>query len=182
MTRDMEAQDLQRRLAELPREIAPTRDPWPDIAARIDASRLPSRHRAWRWPAVAAAATLVLATWIVLGPATRQDVAESPGLSAAAPIRSLPVVVEASEMEYQAAFREFIPVGNFRLALPVQTLQRIESGWADMKDTESALASALAQRPDDPFLNSRMLELRARQLGFLRQLAMLDQDYRRQTI
>jgi hypothetical protein len=44
------------------------------------------------------------------------------------------------------------------------------------------LAAALDENPDDPFLNDRMFELRARQLGFLKQLVKLDRNNRRMTI
>jgi hypothetical protein len=37
-------------------------------------------------------------------------------------------------------------------------------------------------RPNDPFLNDRLLQLRARQLGFLQRLATLDLNDRRMTI
>jgi hypothetical protein len=46
---------------------------------------------------------------------------------------------------------------------------------------ERALQSALDEHPGDRFLNQKMLELRSRQLGFLRQLAGLDHSNRRLT-
>ena len=51
-----------------------------------------------------------------------------------------------------------------------------------MREMENALTAALEESPDNAFLAARMMELRARQLGFLQQLAALDQDYRRLTI
>jgi hypothetical protein len=95
---------------------------------------------------------------------------------------SLPGFLAASEAEYLAAFREFIPLGHSRSVLPLQTVEKIEMGWADLVSTETALAAALEKHPNDPFLNERMLELRARQLGFLKQLATLDSSNRRMTI
>jgi hypothetical protein len=55
-------------------------------------------------------------------------------------------------------------------------------GWTDLRVTETALAVALEENPDDQFLNERMLELRARQLSFLKQLITLDRNNRRMTI
>jgi hypothetical protein len=51
-----------------------------------------------------------------------------------------------------------------------------------MRDTDLRLAAALEANPNDPFLNDRMLELRARQLGFLQRLATIDLENRRLTI
>ena len=114
------------------------------------------------------------------------SVVEPPEISqadgTAAVDRSMPSVLAASEAEYQAAFREFITVGQAHERIPTMTVEKIETGWADLRQVETALADALARNPDDAFLNSRMLELRARQLGFLRQLASLDHSNRRLTI
>ena len=91
-------------------------------------------------------------------------------------------LLAGSDAEYQAAFREFIPVGVSRDNLPAPTVEKIETGWADLMRAEAELNGALALNPDDPFLNNRMLELRSRQLSFLKQLAALDRNNRRLTI
>ena len=181
-------QELLRRIAALPREIEPRNDPWPAIAARIGrtAQRLPGSlgSRAWLWRAVAASLVVAVAAGLLLGPrwgdlptaVTGDTVATS-----AAGDPHLPTSLAASEAEYQAAFREFIAVGRARQGLSPQTIDRIEAGWADLRDTEDALTAALSASPGNAFLTARMMELRARQLGFLRQLATLDQDYRRLT-
>ena len=54
--------------------------------------------------------------------------------------------------------------------------------YDELQETERALQEALAANPDNRFLNQRMLELRARQLGFLKQLAALEQTTWRLTI
>jgi hypothetical protein len=183
-------QELLQRIAALPREIRPGRDPWPDIAARIAA---PAAHRARlpRWGLLAAAASLVMAVaagWLLApqwggGPGT-PNLTLQVSASAANPraVSGLPAAVAASEVEYQAAFREFIPVGAARTSLSPQTVTLIENGWAELRDTEQRLAAALETNPNDPFLNDRMLELRARQLGFLQRLATIDLENRRRTI
>jgi hypothetical protein len=61
-------------------------------------------------------------------------------------------------------------------------VEKIERTWADLRITETALTGALEENPGDLFLNERMLELRARQLGFLKQLVTLDRNNRRLTI
>ena len=191
----MNEHKLLKRLADLPREIEPEHDPWQRIAARLDErpavtpeSTSPgttaSPWRAWRFGAVAATAFLALAIMLFSGPGGIAP--EPPALSATsgpeADRPSMPVVLAGSEFEYQAAFREFVPVGDSRKRIPAQTVEQIETGWAELRQIEIALADALALNPDDPFLSKRMLELRARQLGFLRQLAALDHSNRRLTI
>jgi hypothetical protein len=73
-------------------------------------------------------------------------------------------------------------VGQARPRLSPRTIATLETGWADLRAAENALAMALAANPEDLFLRDRLLELRARQLGFLQQLASLDQNNRRLTI
>jgi len=183
--------ELLKRMAELPRDISPGKDPWPQIFARIEphqaagASWRSSRH--WML-GVAASAVLAVVAGLMFGPAwiedphSQQNPADWTVADEAAGIGGYSGVVAASEMEYRAAFREFIAVGDSRSNLPALTIEKIETGWADLQTTETALAAALEADPEDPFLNGRMLELRARQLGFLKQLATLDHSNRRMTI
>lgn len=62
MSRDELDPLLQRALDELPDELAPDRDLWPDIRRRLEpepAAQVPQRRRSWRVPvAIAAAAVL----------------------------------------------------------------------------------------------------------------------------
>lgn len=191
----MNEQELLKRIAELPREIRPERDPWEGIAARLDdkaggsenrpAAGQPAFHlQGWLPRAVAALAVIAVAVVLMSGPETAE---QKPSLSrsasvADAPSTAIPVVLAGSEAEYQAAFREFISIGDSRNQISAGTVEKIETGWADLLQVETALSGALAQNPNDPFLNKRMLELRSRQLGFLRQLAALDHSNRRLTI
>jgi len=192
MKRQMEEQELLRRIAELPREIRPQNDPWAAISARIDQPR--SRHfvnwpsRGWMMQAAAASVVVALVLGLLLGP--RFERTPQSGSNSAEVVDDRlagqtfyprPETLAASEAEYQAAFREFIAVGEARSSLSPRTIETIETSWAEMRAAEAALAAALAANPDDRFLNGRMLELRARQLGFLRELAWLDQSNRRLT-
>ena len=187
----MNEKELLKRIAELPREIPPENDPWQKISARLDERSLsagdtrPERGPGrFVWQAVAALAVLAVAVTLLKGP---EQATERPALSQAPEQQlvnyvAMPYALAGSEAEYQAAFREFIPVGDSRERLPALTVEKLETGWADLRQVETALADALAQNPNDPFLNKRMLELRAKQLGFLRQLAALDHSNRRLTI
>lgn len=200
----MDDRQLLERLAGLPREIQPANDVWPAISARIMDRPAGSRRFPLTALAIAASALLAVAVGLVLGPrweagsTSPQPVAETTvPADEPAPASVLrtrkpgPVTREtgapswtlaASEAEYQAAFREFIGLGESQRNLSPATLQTIESSWAELQDTERALQAALAANPDNRFLNQRMLELRARQLGFLKQLAALEQTTWRLTI
>ena len=194
MSSDMNEQKLLNRLAELPREISPGHDPWEKIAARLDErhdasvnsppERRPLFAIAGR-PLMAVAASALLALAIVLLPRqeTSPDLpAVSSAESPATNVVAMPAARAGSEAEYQAAFREFVAIGDSRDRIPAQTVEQIETGWADFRRIEVALEDALALNPDDPYLNKKMLDLRAKQLGFLRQLAALDHSNRRMTI
>ena len=188
MKRTVGEQELLRRISDLPREIAPGNDPWPAIAARIDAAgsrRVRPASPAWIWrAAVAASLVAAIAAGLLLGPrwgGAPPAPVETAAVTPASEAPRVPPALAASEAEYQAAFREFVAVGGARPGLAPQTIDRIEAGWADLRATENALAAALSESPDNAFLAARMMELRARQLGFLQRLAALDQHYRRMT-
>ena len=191
MNSRMSEKELTGRLARLPREISPEHDPWPEISARIEQAGSPAirgrSERVWWVRSVAAVAVIAIVAGLLFsmqanrlpvpgqGPVQQADENGSGQGSMAG-------FLAASEAEYLAAFREFIPLGHSRAVLPLQTVEKIEMGWADLLNAETALAAALEEHPNDPFLNERMLELRARQLGFLKQLATLDSSNRRMTI
>lgn len=192
MKHKLDEQELLRLIADLPREIRPQNDPWMAISARIARPRnQQSSRRFFRGRMIqAAAASLVLALMLglLLGPRLTETPPETVGdvaqknASSGRRAYPLPAILEASEAEYQAAFREFITVGQARPSLSLRTIETIETGWADLRAAENALGVALAANPNDLFLRDRLLELRARQLGFLQQLAWLDQNNRRLTI
>ena len=179
----MNEKELLSRLAELPREIRPRRDPWPEISARIERSgtvaRRTYRTPGWMFRAAAASVLLALAAGLLLRPLWNTDPLDSVKFASN---EATPGLLDAVDAEYLAAFREFINVGGSRDSLAPQTIEKIEMGWADLRVTETALAAALEENPGDLFLSERMLELRDRQLGFLKQLITLDRNNRRMTI
>ena len=190
MSNGIGEKELLERLAELPREKTPRRDPWPQILKRISAEQGAGRahRRGWWAAAVAASAVLAVAMGLMLNPSRMDAPGPIPASKelargdSSASGHPLGVVLEASEAEYRAAFKEFTPLGRARENLPVQAVEKIESGWNDLVNAEFALTTALAENPEDQFLHRKMLELRNRQLGFLRQLATLDSSDRRLNI
>ena len=185
MSPSMNEKELLSRLAELPREISPGRDPWPEISARIERSSTPtgSTHSApgWMFKAIAASVVLALTAGFLLKPLWNNG-SGSPDSMSQPEFAQTPGLLDTIDAEYLAAFHEFNNIGGSRGNLAPQTIEKIEMGWTDLRVTETALAVALEENPDDQFLNERMLELRARQLSFLKQLITLDRNNRRMTI
>ena len=126
---------------------------------------------------------------LLFGPHQAEMPAGADGALSSAPIEDadraayrFAAILQVSQAEYLAALREFSAVGRARSNLSPEAIRTIEDGWADLRETESALMSAIAENPGDRFLHQRMLGLRARQIGFLWELASLDQSNRRLTI
>lgn len=165
----------------LPREIEPQNELWPAIERRLgrEAEPLVAPRRQWPMRALAASVAIAFIAGLMFG----RQVGVTPGQSGAESPASLSMLAatEATEREYQAAFREFIPVGASRSILETQTVQRIEQSWAELQQAETALLAALNEYPENPFLNQKLLDLRSQQLGFMQQLATLDQYSRRRT-
>jgi hypothetical protein len=197
MSPKMSEQELLSRLADLPREISPDRDPWPEIIAAIGTAPATSgslKRRANGWlMAAAASVMLAIAAGLILKPWYEESVVSTDSLASIDPVDTpvevnvyenagVPGMLDIIDAEYVAAFREFINAGDPNRGLAPQTVEKIEMGWADLRLTEEALVAALDQNPDNQFLNERMFELRARQLGFLKQLVSLDRNNRRLTI
>lgn len=194
MSPSMNEKELLNQLAKLPREIRPERDPWPEIASRLGAPRGRAGNGptapAWLFKAAAASVFLVFAAGLLFRPLWDSSSGTSDSIPASVPATAIagseppapPGLLATVDAEYLAAFREFLNVGGANESLAPQTIEKIEMGWAELRVTETALATALEKNPGDLFLNERMLELRARQLGFLQQLATLDRNNRRMTI
>jgi hypothetical protein len=187
MKQILSEKELLERLGVLPREITPDRDVWPVIAQRIgqeEASRRQQSTSRWWIHALAASAAVVFVAGVQIG--RQWDTAPGmaqPGFDLENQTQAVWVgALTASELEYQAAFREFISVGESRHNLPQQAVVNLADGWADLSEAEAALTNALRDNPGNSFLSAKMLELRSRQLDFLRQIASLDRSNRRTTI
>lgn len=167
---------------ELPKAMPPRRDLWPSIAQRLGAQGVESAAGdsgpRWRYRALAASVAIAFTAGLLIGRQTGVG-----DLDPAQPVAdpSMLAALEASEREYQAAFREFIPVGVSAAMLDSDELQKIEGSWSDFQQAEAALMAAIREYPENTYLNQKLLDLRAQQLGFLKQLATLDQASRRKT-
>ena len=176
----MKESELHSAIGSVPRSIKPPRDLWPGIDARLEAaeSTTPHRIRSWQWPAMAAAVLLALTTGIFIGRGL--PLSPSDEMVQFEQHFALAGTVQAAEREYQAAFRELVPLEYSGLRLQGEDPDALRKSWEDLLLAESSLLLALQQYPSNIYLNEKLLDLRAQQLQFVKQLAMLEQnDWRR---
>ena len=181
-------QELVLAIHELPDTMEPHRDLWPGILNRLakaaPAAKPSGNRTGFRYQALAASVAIAFVAGLMFG---RQIGIDKPPSRDASGANAFPAglamyaAVEAGELEYQAAFREFIPVGSSRALLESQAVENIENSWVELQQAESALLAALGEYPENTYLNHKLLDLRAQQLGFMQQLATLDQFSRRKT-
>jgi len=179
----MKESELQSAIGSLPRSIRPQRDLWPGISNRLETVEKGSEVRYktpfWRTPAMAAAVLLALTGGIFIGRGMDTGPADQTVQSVME--YALVGTVEAAEREYQAAFRELVPLDYSGLRLEGAEPGALRVSWEDLQQAESSLLTALAQYPTNTYLNEKLLDLRSQQLRFVKQLAMLEQNNWRKT-
>lgn len=173
-------------LGELPRDIEPARDLWPNIEARLaprSAATVPASRR-WGLGAIAASVAVAFLAGLLLGRQSPDAVipVDQPErltlAEAAAP--AVAIALEATEREYRAAWKGFGPLGLTPTTLQPDTLEALALSWQTMKEAESGLLTALEENPENAFLAEKLLELRGQQLEFMRDMHMLEQNNRRE--
>jgi hypothetical protein len=89
--------------------------------------------------------------------------------------------VRATELEYQAAFSELVPLDYSGLRLEGEEPDALRGSWEALLQAETSLLAALQQYPSDTYLNGKLLDLRSQQLQFVKRLALLEQNNWRRT-
>jgi len=178
----MKETELHNAIGALPRSMKPPRDLWPGISERLGAAEPESgtQYRAplWRAPALAAAVLLALVTGIYIGRGLDTGVEAQP--TETVQEAALIGTVKATELEYQAAFSELVPLDYSGLRLTGEEPDALRGSWEALVQAETALLAALKQYPSDIYLNEKLMDLRSQQLQFVKQLALLEQnDWRR---
>ena len=178
----MRESELQDAIGSLPKSIKPPRDLWPSIEARLGSTAVRTGvgrySRAWQWPAMAAGVMLALAAGIIIGRGMGTAPVEAAPFSVTQ--YALAGGIETAEREYQAAFRELVPLDYSGLSLESEDPEALRKSWEDLLQAETMLLAALQQYPANIYLNEKLLDLRSRQLQFVKRLALLEQnDWRR---
>ena len=182
---EMKEAELQSAIDLLPRSIKPQRDLWLDIDARLERAESTTGIKAdlpwWRKPAMAAAVLVALTTGILIG----RGLEPVSGPAEQNPQKvfeyALIGTVQATELEYQAAFSELVPLEYSGLRLEGEEPDAMRGSWEDLLQAETSLLTALQQYPSNIYLNTKLLDLRSRQLQFIKQLALLEQNNWRRT-
>jgi hypothetical protein len=170
---------LDARLASLPQELAPRRDLWPEISARMRAVEAAQAQPATRpagglWRQLAAAVVLVtlssLVTYFVVG---RQQLSSEHTaavelvqheLSAA---RFLPAGYVQARQELSAAFDDSLA------RLSPQTRAVVEDNLRDIERSLRQINAALAQDPGNATLQQLLLAASAQELQYLDEVRRL---------
>ncbi|MDH5271487.1 MAG: hypothetical protein OEY13_00275 [Gammaproteobacteria bacterium] len=183
------AVQLDARLRELPRDVAPGRDLWPDIAARIEARAPPvastTRRPAWLWQA-AAAVVLVAGSSLLTAnlldrsrPAQQSAVPVVPvnGIAAsdaAVAMRAAFGPAGQLDPEYLAARDQLTQMLDRRIAaLPLSARAKLEFNLGEMRRAADEINAALAEQPGDPLLEELLLKTYQDELAVLSNVSQL---------
>jgi hypothetical protein len=180
---------LDARLRELPLEVAPGRDLWPDIAARIDERTAPgavtSDRRTWLWQAAAAVvlvagSSLITASLLDRSRPVQQaavPVAPASGGTAADTAVALPAAFGPAghlDPEYVAARKQLTQVLDRRIAtLPPSARAKLEFNLGEMRRAADEINAALAEQPGDPLLEELLLKTYQDELSVLSNVSQL---------
>jgi len=175
---------LRNAIKNLPDRLDPPRDLWPGINLRLDPAARSVQGAAkvrWRIPAMAAAVVVALVTGILIG----RDTAWRPAPAAQydAPVLEVALrgSLQSTEREYQAALQELLTLHYSGARLPGNDTESMRASWEILQNTENQLQLALAEYPANEFLNKKLLELKSRQLRFVKSVVMLEQNDWRNT-
>jgi len=179
----MKETELHKAIGSLPCKMKPQRDLWPGINTRLETVDRQGERQykapAWRTPALAAAVLMALATGIFIG--RGMDVGPAGQMSETVQQFALIGAVKATELEYQAAFSELVPLDYSGLRLEGEEPDALRDSWEALLQAETSLLAALQQYPSDIYLNGKLLDLRSQQLQFVKRLALLEQNNWRRT-
>jgi len=163
--------------------MKPPRDLWPGIDERLgkverETGTQQRKASSWYAPALAAAVLMALVTGIYIGRGLDTGIEDQ----ATATVQEAALIgtVKATELEYQAAFSELVPLDYSGLRLKGEEPDALRGSWEALVQAETSLLAALKQYPSDVYLNEKLMDLRSQQLQFVKRLALLEQnDWRR---
>jgi hypothetical protein len=153
LNHDRDKSKLDDALANLPRDIEPSRDLWPGIRAAMEAEPIVMRRRPAMglFTRIAAGFVLLAATSATTYFVTRHSL--QPGTPTFAATDGNAVIEE-----YLRSRADLDRLFAARLAsLPVATRAKIESNLADLRRAENEIVASLAQNPSDALLHELLM-------------------------
>ena len=168
---------------ELPREIAPERDLWPAIAARIEADKVVvggfgATRAVWRrgraWLAAAAlvvlAATVLVLAWRGRQPALHVASGNRPRID----LRLASLELDSVRSTYAKARQELLTLLSARRSeLSPETVKVIEENVVIIDDAVEKIQAALAKDPGNRELNMLLVTAYRQEIDLLRQVVTL---------
>ena len=157
---------LQQALKQLPREMTPAQDMWPDIAQKLN----PPRRQ---WMPVALAASVILSVVSALG--SWQVYQQRQDATALATLQNIRLQQIESPYEFaRASYRAQWP--QLKTKMDAGTAQVVEQNLAIIKQARDNIAKALQTRPDDPVLQQLMRQTLSQEIGVYEQLQKIQKD------
>lgn len=149
-------------LAALPREIAPSRDLWTDIEARLDP--VAPRRRSPVWWQLAAAVVLVAGSSLITATLVRREApiqAREP-VPASAPVPAATPVTFPGDPRLDPGYLEARRLLAKELEarinrMPASARAKLEANLAEIRRASDEINAALAQQPNDPLLQELLL-------------------------
>jgi hypothetical protein len=156
--------------ADLPRTMAPAHDLWPEIAKQLQPRRpatVERLGRRWTWGAIAAAATIVVATLL-------WHTDERVPLPAPTPDAKAQQVSLAIDHDYEQAAAELLKAIEARRGrLTPDARARVDESLRVIAQALAAIRVELIKAPGDPALNHLLLSVHQKRIEVLRTLAQL---------
>ncbi len=173
--------DLKERVADLPRSIAPPRDLWPEIEARIAAQKV-AKGAFGRRALMAAAATVVLISSVVTAYFVGRQQAVTTVVVAPAPRQATSEVLAASFAEigvhdYQATRLQLLGVlEGRRNELSPATMEVVLTNLRLIDEAMREIAEALGEDPGNEVLMRRLVATYRQQVNLLERAAVLPRE------
>jgi len=176
-----ELQRLLARTADLPREIEPSRDLWPEIAARLEPVQKVVRGRfgSTRWLAVAAAVVAAVGSLLIAYSVGRQQA----GTRVVTTVEATPLAVPAglsatdfadAEAEFQAARDALLAtLASRRASMSPETLRVVDDNLRVIDEAIERISSALVEDPLNPRLTNQLASAYRRQIDLLQRASRL---------
>jgi type VI protein secretion system component VasK len=152
---------LRARLSALPKEIAPARDLWPDIARRLDG------RKSFHWMPLAAAASVLIsiaAVWITWQAAVEQRHNAALLLQAQQTLQQ----IQQPYLPARAAYAAQWPA--LRGQLDPETAAVVERNLEIIRSANAELSRALERNPDSPVLQQLLHRTLAQEVALYRRV------------